>query len=439
MALVPVLNQLYSALNSGFYSRWYYMPMLFAAIMSLKALEDGISFKPGIISCGAVVGAMIAYQIIADTEDIIVRGSPRSRYSLSENALLFAITIISLLLLIFILREKNKKDFIPKLYLITALCSYMCFGIMFYRTYSTVSNRELLIESLSFTDEIEGDVDTSERISIDPASTDNANLIWGLDSTSFFNSLYDKGYAQLLENTGLTYSFGSVTDDISIKNKPLADLTSVKYYFAISNYDEYEGMEQVGTKGAYTIYENSNYIPMGFTYDSMISRSAVLGITDKELRQKTYLKALVVEDTEQFKDLLTDISDTAGEEISDSEYESLVENRRESAAYSFEKDTDGFTAEIDLPKENVVFFSVSYNENWSAYVDGEPAEVYNVNSGCIGVRAPAGDHTIRLNYTIRGLKEGGIITFCAAVSLAAYAAIATVKDRKAERDNAKAN
>ena len=39
-ALVPVLNSAFYALNSSYYARWYYMPSLILAAMTVNALED---------------------------------------------------------------------------------------------------------------------------------------------------------------------------------------------------------------------------------------------------------------------------------------------------------------------------------------------------------------------------------------------------------------
>ena len=39
-ALVPVLNSAFYALNSSYYARWYYMPTLILAAMTVNALED---------------------------------------------------------------------------------------------------------------------------------------------------------------------------------------------------------------------------------------------------------------------------------------------------------------------------------------------------------------------------------------------------------------
>lgn len=265
-------------------------------------------------------------------------------------------------------------------------------------------------------------------------SATNANLIWGADSPSHLNSLHDEGFTQFLDDSSLGFESG-VYERITFDYKEICDLISVKYFAGLGETgDKYDGFRKVGTMGEYAIYENPDYIPMGFVYDSMISRDAFLNIEDKKLKHLTYLKALIVSDTAGFSDILTDISNTAGEEITDDEYKRLIEDRRRSAASSCEKTSNGLTAQIELEKENVVFFSVSYNEGWSAYVDGEKTDVYNVNNGCVGVRVHEGRHEIRLCYTVKGFNEGIAITAVSSGILILYAAVCGIrrKNGKAE-------
>lgn len=80
-----------------------------------------------------------------------------------------------------------------------------------------------------------------------------------------------------------------------------------------------------------------------------------MSIEDKKLKHLTYLKALIVSDTTVFSDILTDISNTAGEEITDDEYKRLIEDRRRSAASSCEKTSNGLTAQIELEKRMLCF------------------------------------------------------------------------------------
>ena len=61
--------------------------------------------------------------------------------------------------------------------------------------------------------------------------------------------------------------------------------------------------------------------------------------------------------------------------------------------------------------QNMIFFSIPYEEGWNAWIDGEKAEVVKLVDGAfIGVRADEGTHQIVLDYETPGEKEG-IISF----------------------------
>ena len=61
--------------------------------------------------------------------------------------------------------------------------------------------------------------------------------------------------------------------------------------------------------------------------------------------------------------------------------------------------------------QNMIFFSIPYEEGWNAWIDGEKAEVVKLVDGAfIGVRAGEGTHQIVLDYETPGEKEG-IISF----------------------------
>ena len=253
---------------------------------------------------------------------------------------------------------------------------------------------------------------------------ENYNLILQKDSLFSFNSLYDKGYDQFINDSGFIYIYNLVSDEYQV----LFDVMSVKYIFGhkLVGYDEYPDITQIAETENFVICENKNCLPMGFTYDSMMSYDKFISIEDNAVRLKTYLKALIVEDTDSFSDILKDVSDEAGNDISKEEYNFLIADRKENACYYCEKKSDGLIAKINLDRENVVFFSASYNDNWTAYVDGKETEVYNVNTGCVGVRVPAGNHEIVLKYKVKGFAEGICISATAAVIYVIYAIV----DRK---------
>lgn len=419
MMFVPVLNQLFSGLNSAYYARWLYMPMLICCMASVRAVEEELDFRAGIITCTAAVLFFIGYQIFADPSQAIVRYSSKPTYSTAQNILHFAVTIVSLVILIVAVKSKRDKDFPKKLFIFTLMCCYMVFGVMTQYIYSTGPNADETLASLNRA-EITEPFDKEERV-IFAGNTGNFNHLWNGCALSQFNSNNDAGYVEFLNATGLVRPT-NVLNQVGVTFPALCDLCSARFLLSLDERDTFpEQWEEVGTLGEYYVYENSNYLPMGFTYDSVISAEDVAAVEDIFERQRLYLRALVVDDPEEFSDILPLSEKGAAEPVSEEEYRQLIETRRESAADFCQKTTRGLDAEITLEKENIVFFSASYNGGWSAFVDGEPAELYKVNSGMIGVRVPQGTHSVSLRYTVRGFKAGCAVSAAAAALFAVYA------------------
>lgn len=67
-----------------------------------------------------------------------------------------------------------------------------------------------------------------------------------------------------------------------------------------------------------------------------------------------------------------------------------------------------------------MFFSVPYDDGWTATVNGEPVEVEQVNVGFMAVKAPAGENVIRFEYHTPGLTEGSVISGVALIGFAGY-------------------
>lgn len=73
---------------------------------------------------------------------------------------------------------------------------------------------------------------------------------------------------------------------------------------------------------------------------------------------------------------------------------------------------DGYVkGSITASEAGLMFTSIPYDSGWSAYVDGEKAEIKTVAGAFIALDMDAGTHEIELKYFPRGLKEGIIITF----------------------------
>ena len=191
------------------------------------------------------------------------------------------------------------------------------------------------------------------------------------------------------------------------------------------------GWTYLDTQNDFKIYENQYYIPMGFTYDAMLTRKQFEAMS-KDSRELALLKALVVEedDAALFSGMLRPLGDAVSY-TKDAYLADCLARKAESCS-TFVRDNRGFTATIQVEQDTPVFFSVPYEDGWSATVNGQPAEIYKVNVGFMAVVCPAtgGEVTIRFDYHTPGLLYGLMITLAAVVLFLLYFFLMRIWDRR---------
>ncbi|MCL2563259.1 MAG: YfhO family protein [Oscillospiraceae bacterium] len=79
---------------------------------------------------------------------------------------------------------------------------------------------------------------------------------------------------------------------------------------------------------------------------------------------------------------------------------------REIVPHRIEFGTNRVWADITLDDTRLLAFSIPYNGGWSAYVNGEPADLLRINTMYMGVLLEAGAHSIELRYFTPGLALG---------------------------------
>lgn len=85
---------------------------------------------------------------------------------------------------------------------------------------------------------------------------------------------------------------------------------------------------------------------------------------------------------------------------------------------------------IDLDSDGYVVVPFSWEQSWHAYVDGEEQPVFVANLGFLGVRVPAGSHTVRFEYQDR---ERSIGLWCAGGSCTILAGCWIVQRTRSHR------
>ena len=275
---------------------------------------------------------------------------------------------------------------------------------------------------------------------------DNTSMYLGYQGINAFHSVVPSSIFEFYDYIGMERSVGSRPETDLYAIRPLL---SVKYllnpkcgdsFLNDENEPRMQSFNYLKTENDYYIYENENYIPYGFSYDYYMNYEFCDEYSE-ENRAAMMLKAILLTDEqiEKYSRILKDIESLETEEyfidsvslnLNDETFIADCQRLAATSAKSFKTDKKGFTAVVERNNENLVFFSVPYDEGWSATVNGKPAEIEKVNSGFMAVLVPAGESTIRFTYTTPGLYTGIMITIITAIVMIIYAIIFTFLNKK---------
>ena len=170
---------------------------------------------------------------------------------------------------------------------------------------------------------------------------------------------------------------------------------------------------------------------MGFTYDYYVTK-ATYEASVKTLRSNLLLRALVLEDEDvkAYGQYLTELPDAM---LDDLHYDSYTQDCADRSAHScsvFQMNNAGFHAEITLEKQNLVFFSVPYDDGFTAYVNGEKTDILRVDEGLMAVLCPAGASSIDFVYQAAGLSASRMVTAVAIPVWVVYVAYFVRRKRR---------
>ena len=431
------LNSAFILLNGSYYTRWFYMFVLMNVLATVIALER--SSRDIDVERGTKWTAFITIIIAAVVGLTPTKADDGTiKLGLMEYIPEFwswvMIALGSLLLFAVLFKKfKSSKKFAKAM-----LTGVVVVGVI----YSTV----LVSVGRAISSTIDDILDTAipgekvvslphEEGSFERAdfyeTMENLGMYWEIPNIRCFHSIVPVSIMEFYPSVG-------VKRDVSSKPEydlyELRALLSVKWLFIGENTENQEpmpGFSLYDNQMGMNIYINENYIPMGFTYDSYISEERYNDIAQSS-RAGTLLRAIVLSDEQiaRHGDILTELPEDTSYNMSYEEFENVVWERTLGSAYYFEYDNTGFTSRIELEQEELVFFSVPYEDGWTAWVNGEPAEVEKVNVGFMAVRVPAGDNEIRFEYFTPGLKVGIIGSVAGTAILILYVSLYNLTQRR---------
>ena len=436
-ALVPVLNSAFYALNSSYYARWYYMPTLILAAMTVNALEDpDVDLDAPARGIGWIMLATLVFAVVPVRDDTTETWS----FGVLKNpGQFFAMLGFGLLglMLYRVLCSKWRQDNRFAQRMTAAVLVFACvfsmvhIGIGKFGQWHTDSdlveqdNNALLLKN----DLPEGDyrIDTYKI-------HDNIGMWLDKSCLQYFGSTAAPSILSFYPGLGVKRD---VRSEPEITNYALRGLLSVEYL--ITTPEKRESFEDEADAGwtyladvdGYTLYHNDNYVPMGFTYDYYVTK-ATYEASVKTLRSNLLMRALVLEDEDvaQYGKYLTELPDAMLDELHYDSYTQDCADRRAHSCSVFQMNNAGFHAEITLEKQNLVFFSVPYDDGFTAYVNGEKADILQVDEGLMAVLCPAGASSIDFVYQAAGLSASRVVTAVAIPVWVVYAAYFVRRKRR---------
>lgn len=436
-ALVPVLNSAFYALNSSYYARWYYMPTLILAAMTVNALEDpDIDLDAPARGISWIMLAALVFAVVPVRDDTTETWSFGVLKNPGQFFAVLGFGLLGLMLyryLCGVWRQDSRfaQRMTAAVLVFACVFSMVHIGIGKFGQWHTDSdlveqdtNALLLKNALP-----EGDyrIDTYKI-------HDNIGMWLDKSCLQYFGSTAAPSILSFYPGLGVKRD---VRSEPEITNYALRGLLSVEYLITTPEKRESfedeadEGWTYLGDVDGYTLYHNDNYVPMGFTYDYYVTE-ATYEASIKTLRSNLLLRALVLtdDDVAQYGKYLTELPDAM---LNDLHYDSYTQDCADRRAHScsvFQMNNAGFHAEITLEKPNLVFFSVPYDDGFTAYVNGEKTDILRVDEGLMAVLCQPDASSIDFVYQAAGLSASRVVTAVAIPVWVVYVAYFVRRKRR---------
>lgn len=188
----------------------------------------------------------------------------------------------------------------------------------------------------------------------------------------------------------------------------LNTLVGVKYLLAKNKNNIPYGYKYLDTVGDVDLYENTFYLPLGFTYDTFIKMEDFLMLTE-DMKDATLLEAFVWSDETDNPEtypLLRREMPIESYQSYENKVSKLRENTLQITAYS----DDFIRGHISLDTDGLLFLSIPFDSGWNLKVNGEKTKIHKVNIGFMGVFLKKGFHEIDLKYSMPFQRTGMAIS-----------------------------
>ena len=428
--LIPVLNSAFNLFTDIRYSRWLYGMVLVMDVATVCALDKFSDpdmqtllrklYRLSLVLVAVLtlpitgVGLLVKLGILPqDIPFLDTVGAVFTSYFAGFTAVVLAFGLaIGNYILLGIVLYGGRRITERAILLFTCLCCACNFAVYSWLNCRLPSTDTYSVQEYYTKLMQEGDVtetDTFSRIDY-PKGIHNYGLFFGEPSVGYYHSIQNKYAAYFASFVGMidnpSVIFMTVPDEIRAELDTLLSVRYYKDYMQTERSIVPQDFTLVSDNNGVKTYENQNYLPMGFTYDSYVLADDASACSTWSIPQIA-LSALVIapEDEARVSELLDKLDlDTVSQSAFD--LSATAEARRTETADTFTTTSSGFTSSITLSRDNYVFYSVPYDENWEATVNGEPAEFVKVCDGLVAVRCTKGANEISFTAHTPGVTSG---------------------------------
>ena len=432
--LVPLLNAIFQMFVMTYYARWFFMLTLMMVLATLMAIENSRTKWQPAIALSLVITLFISLCIgllpNGESGDDLTLWEVIGLEKYPERFWIYcAFAFMSLAGATLLVRslKTDRKGFYVKTMACLGIVSVLYSGyiIGLGKSHSYDVDDFIIPYVLNNGEDLK--IDREELMTVRSDfydSMDNVGMYWQIPNIQAFQSVVPGSIYRFYPSVGVDRDVGSRPE---AKYYGLRSLLSVKYLFNYPDDEQFRnedgkmkmpGYKYQGTQNGFVVYENKHYIPYGFWYDKYITTEQY-DETEEKLRHLLLLKAMVVEmdDEEALSDTMEHMEDPAAETYDIPSYTNDCETLKTHTCDSFRYGKNSFEASITLPEgigDKMIFFSVPYEDGWSAEINGQPVDIYQANIGFMAVRAKAGQtNEIKFTYTTPGLLSGAVTSvFC---------------------------
>ncbi|HIZ42044.1 MAG TPA: YfhO family protein [Candidatus Gemmiger excrementigallinarum] len=430
-AFVPVLNSAFYALNSSYYARWYYMPVLVLCGATAYVLARPHLSEQQVPRAWRVVALVTlsaaAFALVPNTDE-------EGNFQLGVVDLqprfwgIFAVSVLGVLLFWVLWKLARNRRGWAKAMLAGVLAFSFFYGTVHlsltkYPQWGTDS--DLIAETYDSVAELDELLPEDAFYRLDAyGAHSNLGLWFDKSCLQFFNSTVAPSIMEFYPEVGVTRDVNSKPD---AQNYALRGLLSVRYTLvAKDSADDWDGENLsgwtlCGQTSAYDVYQNDNWVSMGFTYDFYVTKAQLDTVPEKE-RAQILMRALLLDEDqiETYAGLLDPLPEEELEDRTANRYAEDCADRRAGGVVEFAANRSGFTAHTNYADQELVFFSVPYDDGFTATVNGVPAVIEKVDNGLMAVLVPAGDADIEFTYHTPGLALSARISLAGVAVYGVY-------------------